>query len=67
MKKVIFILLFFTNISLADYVSSGSGMSKGEAYVEAMSNAPSGNHWFLHSIYYGPSGTTCTITWKIKK
>lgn len=67
MKKIIFIFLLFTNLSLADYVSNGSGMNKGEAYVEAMSNAPSGNHWVLHNIYYGPSGTTCTITWKIKK
>ena len=53
--------------SSADFVSSGSGMSKGEAYIEAMSNAPSGGHWVLHNIYYGPNGTTCTITWKIRK
>jgi hypothetical protein len=67
MKKIIFILLLSVNLCAADYISSGSGMNRGEAYISAMSHAPSGNHWVLHNIYYGPGGTTCTITWKIKK
>ena len=67
MKKFVFILLLLASIGKADYISMGSGINKGESYLEAMSNAPSGAHWVLHSIYYGPNGTTCTITWKIKK
>ena len=67
MNKIILILCLSITICKADYVSSGSGENKGEAYIEAMSNAPSGGHWALHDIRYGPSGTTCTITWKIKK
>jgi hypothetical protein len=67
MKKVIVILILFINICNADYVSSASGLNKGEAYIKAMSNAPSGNHWMLHDIRYSPSGNTCTIIWKIKK
>ena len=67
MKKIIFALFLLTSISLGDYVSSGSGTNKGEAYIKAMSNAPSGGHWVLHNIYYGSNGTTCTITWKIRK
>jgi hypothetical protein len=67
MKKIICILLLFTTFCKADYASNGSGDSRGEAYLEAMSQAPSGNHWILHNIYYTPNGTTCRITWKIKK
>ena len=65
--KFICILLLSTHFCLGDYVSNGTGDGRGEAYIEAISQAPSGNHWVLHSIYYSPNGTTCRITWKIKK
>lgn len=55
--------------SNADYSSSGSADSKGQAYVEAMSNAPSGNHWTLKSVNYSVgylNRYVCTIVWKQK-
>jgi hypothetical protein len=68
MKKLICIFLFaLVNFSYANYVVTGSGDSRGEAYVNAMSQAPSGSHWEIYSIYYSPNGSTCTIIWKIKK
>ncbi len=55
--------------SVADYVSSGSADSKGEAYIQAMSNAPSGNHWVLSSVNYRRGYLdryVCTVVWKQK-
>jgi hypothetical protein len=68
MKKLICILLFaFVNVSYANYIVTGSGDNKGEAYINAMSQAPSGSHWEISSIYYSPNSSTCIIIWKIKK
>jgi len=68
MKKLICIFVFFiVNFSYADYTVTGSGDSRGEAYVSAMSRAPSGAHWEIYRIYYNPNGSMCTIIWKIKK
>lgn len=53
----------------ADYSSSGSGDSKGEAYIQAMSGAPSGVHWVINSINYNfgyVNKYNCTIVWKQK-
>jgi hypothetical protein len=69
MKKFIVILLMTIINSNADYSSSGSADSKGQAYVEAMSNAPSGNHWTLKSVNYSVgylNRYVCTIVWKQK-
>jgi len=69
MKKIIVILLMTILNSNADYSSSGSADSKGQAYVEAMSNAPSGNHWTLKSVNYSVgylNRYVCTIVWKQK-
>ncbi len=69
MKKIIVILLMTIVNSVADYVSSGSADSKGEAYIQAMSNAPSGSHWSLSSINYSRGYLdryVCTVTWKQK-
>jgi hypothetical protein len=69
MKKFIVILLMTIANSSADYSSSGSADSKGEAYVQAMSNAPSGQHWVLHSINYRGGYLdryVCTVVWKQK-
>jgi L-cysteine desulfidase len=69
MKKIIVILLMTIVNSMANYVSSGSADTKGEAYVQAMSNAPSGNHWILSSVNYrrGHLGRyVCTVVWKQK-
>jgi hypothetical protein len=69
MKKIIVILLMtIVNIN-ADYISSGSADSKGQAYVEAMSNAPSGSHWVLNSVTYNRGYLdryVCTVVWKQK-
>jgi hypothetical protein len=69
MKKIIVILLMtIVNIN-ADYISSGSADSKGQAYVEAMSNAPSGSHWVLSSVSYQIGNFdryVCTVIWKEK-
>jgi hypothetical protein len=67
--KFIIILLMTISNSLADYSSSGSADSKGEAYVEAMSNAPSGSHWVLSSVSYQIGNFdryVCTVIWKEK-
>jgi hypothetical protein len=69
MKKFIVILLMTIANSVADYVSSGSADSKGEAYIQAMSNAPSGNHWVLSSVNYRRGYLdryVCTVVWKQK-
>jgi hypothetical protein len=69
MKKFIIILLMTIATSSADYATSGSGDSKGEAYIQAMSNAPSGSHWVLSSVNYrnGYLGRyVCTVVWKQK-
>ena len=52
--------------SYADYIVSGHGENKGEAYIVAMSKAPSGNHWILSGVRYGRGyrGYFCTVTWK---
>lgn len=69
MKKFVVILLMTILNSHADYSSSGSADSKGEAFIQAMSNAPSGNHWVLHSVSYNRGYLdrhVCTVTWKQK-
>jgi len=69
MKKIIVILLVTILNSSADYSSSGSANSKGGAYIQAMSNVPSGTHWILHSINYSRGYLNryiCTIVWKTK-
>lgn len=69
MKQIILILLITITQSFADYSSSGSASSRGEAYIEAMSNAPSGTHWVLNSINYHRGYLdryTCIIVWKQK-
>lgn len=69
MKKIIVIFILTIINSYADYSSSGSGNSKGEAYIKAMSNAPSGSHWILHSINYSIGYSNkyiCTVIWKQK-
>jgi hypothetical protein len=69
MKKFIIILLMTIANSVADYVSSGSADSKGEAYIQAMSNAPSGSHWVLSSVNYRRGYLdryVCTVVWKQK-
>ena len=55
--------------SNADYTANGSADSKGQAYIEAMSNAPSGSHWVLNSVSYNRGYLDryiCTIVWKQK-
>lgn len=55
--------------SIADYSSTGTADSKGAAYIEAMSNAPSGNHWALKSINYSRGYLdrhVCTVIWEQK-
>jgi hypothetical protein len=69
MKKIINTILFlltFIIFAKADYIITGTGPSKGEAYISAMSKAPSGNHWIFKNINYSRwyRGYTCTITWK---
>jgi hypothetical protein len=69
MKKILIILLMTISYSVADYSSSGSADSKGEAYIEAMSNAPSGSHWVLSSVNYNRGYLdryVCRIVWKQK-
>jgi hypothetical protein len=69
MKKIIVILLMTIVNSVADYVSSGTADSKGEAYVQAMGNTPSGNHWVLSSVTYRRGYLdryVCTVIWKQK-
>jgi hypothetical protein len=69
MKKFIVILFMTILNSNADYSSSGSAISKGEAYIQAMSGAPSGSYWVIHSINYHPgylNRYVCTIIWKQK-
>jgi len=71
MKKMIClisVLLCLCSVSLADYVVTGVGPSRGEAYVAAMGKAPSGS-WEIKNIsYYPASGgnKSCTITWTQK-
>lgn len=67
MKKIICIYFTLINFVYADYTVSGSGPTKGDAYINAMSKAPSGPHWILNRIYYSPNMKTCTIIWKEKK
>ena len=67
--KFIIILLMTVSNSIADYSSSASADSKGEAYVAAMSNAPSGSHWVLSSVSYQIGNFdryVCTVIWKEK-
>lgn len=66
MKKFFLILFLTLSNSFADYIVSGHAESKGEAYIIAMSKAPSGNHWVLSGVRYGRTyrGYSCTITWK---
>jgi hypothetical protein len=66
MKKLFLILLLFTSNSFADYVVSGHASTKGEAYITAMSKAPSGNHWRLSSVRYSRTyqGYSCMVIWK---
>lgn len=64
-KLILFIIFLFSYNTYADYTSHGQGETRGEAYVSAMSGAPSGPHWILDRIYYSPDGG-CFITWKIK-
>lgn len=68
MKKIILILFLLISNSFGDYVVSGDGENKGDAYITAMSKAPSGNHWVLSSIRYsrGYQGYICTVVWKEK-
>lgn len=52
-----------------DYISNGTADSKKQAYIEAMGNTPSGNHWVLNSVNYRRgylNRHVCTITWKEK-
>ena len=54
-KKIFLTLLIVIMTSIAsnaDYTSSGTADSKGQAYIEAMSNTPSGSHWVLKSVNY---------------
>lgn len=67
MKKLIIIFLLTIVNSYANYVVNGVGNTKGEAYIDAMSKAPSGPHWVISNIYYGPNEQICKITWVIKK
>jgi hypothetical protein len=68
MKKIVCLfLLLFTNFCYGDYVVNGSGNSRGEAYVDAMSRAPSGSHWEIYRIYYAPNQQLCKITWRSRK
>ena len=63
------LLLCLCSVSLADYIVSGVGQTKGEAYVEAMGNAPSGQ-WIIKSVRYSPASAcrvSCTIVWTQKK
>jgi len=66
MKRIILILLLLISNSLADYVVSGQALTKGEAYITAMSKSPSGHHWILSSVRYSRTykGYSCTIIWK---
>jgi hypothetical protein len=69
MKKIICILLMTIINSCADYISSGTADSKGQAYIEAMGNAPSGNHWALKSVNYRRGYLdryVCTVIWEQK-
>jgi len=69
MKKIIIFLLISILNSNADYSSSGSANSKGEAYIEAMSQAPSGSYWVLNRVTYTRGNMyryVCTIIWKQK-
>lgn len=69
MKKFFLILLMTIANSSANYISTGSADSKGEAYIQAMSNAPSGTHWILSNVSYSRGYLdryVCTITWKQK-
>jgi hypothetical protein len=71
-KKIFLTLLIviMTSISSnADYTSSGTADSKGQAYIEAMSNTPSGSHWVVKSVNYSfgyLNRYVCTIVWKEK-
>lgn len=72
MKTIIFSLIFYTlciNVN-ADYSVWGDGQTKGEAYIEAMSSAPSGQ-WAIKSIRYSIGNSRsphkCVITWTILK
>jgi hypothetical protein len=66
MKKIILILFLLISNSFADYIVSGHAPTKGEAYITAMSKAPSGNHWRLSSVRYSRTykGYSCTVIWK---
>ena len=66
MKKIIFILFLTITFCNADYIVSGSGNNKGEAYLNAMSKAPNGRHWVINSVIYSVDGEYCTIVWKEK-
>jgi hypothetical protein len=69
MKKSLLILFLTLSTSFGNYISSGIGSSKAEAYLNAMSAAPSGDHWVLKKISYAPSSGcryTCNVVWEQK-
>lgn len=69
MKKIFCILLLAISSSYADYIVTGVGDSKAEAYLNAITRAPSGSHWILSKISYYPAfggRHECNITWKDK-
>jgi hypothetical protein len=71
MKTILFSLILFCSysVSYADYTASGGGNSKGEAYISAIANAPSGTQWTIYKISYYPAFNctySCNITWREK-
>ena len=73
MKTLKFLIVTFlsaivlTTVAFASVTVRGTGKSKGEAYADAMSMAPSGS-WVVDYVNYSQSLNkwTCTITWKEK-
>ena len=65
---IIISFLVFVNVATADATASGSGVTKHDAYGEAMSKAPSG-HWKESGRSYSRLNSRgnkwiCTVTWK---
>jgi hypothetical protein len=72
MKTILFSFIFliflnFQSLGNSDYIVYGTGMSKGMAYIEALSKAPIGNNWKIANVNYSSSNVNfynCTIIWK---
>ena len=70
MKKLIVYFLLFSLFTFSSFAGStvqvtGTGSSAGEAYVNAMGKAPSGNYWKIISVNKngGNGKYYCRIVW----